>query len=774
MADDNYFMGMDGFVWWTGVVEDRNDPAKLGRVRVRCLGLHTEDKVEIPTEALPWAHVMHTIHDPSMQGMGTTPSFLVEGTWCVGFFRDAAEKQQPIVMGTLPGYSQLPDDMGDDKSPEALQQYRKDNELVGFSDPNFKYPQYPNETSGHTLGESDVNRLARGDANYAHGILEQKLAAAENFKEIETATSGNFGMPYEDSANFTRYPYNHVFESESGHIREYDDTFNEERIQEYHKTGTFYEIDSGGNKVVHIVGDNYEFIAGSDYVNVKGDVNITIEGNAEVLVKEDYNIRCKNLNIEVEEDFNTVVTGDTTQLYKSKLITTAMGAVSSVYNETFDNLIVGPVTDTYGNTIDRSVTGAVTERFGSTIDRSVLGLKTEITTAGLNLFSEAAIAIDAGTTVNINQGTKGAARLDDTVDTGDDPAGISGSDGSNKIESASTSVLIGTAAPSVDASELVVTDVTKIIDNGENVIKEEDELVDAQGPLRTDKAGTGGYAPNAEGDYPIPILLTVPDREETQALIEEKGVDSTGFSVAEEKQALKDTTDTLSEYFPELLGTEEGKKLVNTEDPQSFEIGEPLPPVTADKNATNQNQYRSYLGVPTEGKVFGDIFDEKEITDEIRQRYSNKYFPDDYRIPQLRGRPRLKIKNNAGVTMTGTKPAILEIAEKAAFDIGKQLTLNSAFRSSGSHNAAYAGTGKRPPKGSKHLIGEALDIRVREFNTTEKTALVESVIKHGALALGFYGGRFIHMDLGPKRSWSKIPNYAKAALKEGKLVPYNK
>ena len=62
MADDNYFMGMDGFVWWTGVVEDRNDPAKLGRVRVRCLGLHTEDKVNIPTEALPWAHVMHTIH----------------------------------------------------------------------------------------------------------------------------------------------------------------------------------------------------------------------------------------------------------------------------------------------------------------------------------------------------------------------------------------------------------------------------------------------------------------------------------------------------------------------------------------------------------------------------------------------------------------------------------------------------------------------------------------------------------------------------------------
>ena len=72
MASSN-FMGLDGFVWFTGVVEDRNDPAKLGRVRVRCLGFHTEDKNEIPTADLSWAHVIHPVTDPSMQGMGNTP-----------------------------------------------------------------------------------------------------------------------------------------------------------------------------------------------------------------------------------------------------------------------------------------------------------------------------------------------------------------------------------------------------------------------------------------------------------------------------------------------------------------------------------------------------------------------------------------------------------------------------------------------------------------------------------------------------------------------------
>ena len=36
------------FIWWFGVVEDRNDPLQLGRVRVRSYGYHTDDKNAIP------------------------------------------------------------------------------------------------------------------------------------------------------------------------------------------------------------------------------------------------------------------------------------------------------------------------------------------------------------------------------------------------------------------------------------------------------------------------------------------------------------------------------------------------------------------------------------------------------------------------------------------------------------------------------------------------------------------------------------------------------
>ena len=49
MVEKSHFMGQDGFVWFVGVVEDRNDPSALGRVRVRCLGYHSSSVVDLPT-----------------------------------------------------------------------------------------------------------------------------------------------------------------------------------------------------------------------------------------------------------------------------------------------------------------------------------------------------------------------------------------------------------------------------------------------------------------------------------------------------------------------------------------------------------------------------------------------------------------------------------------------------------------------------------------------------------------------------------------------------
>ena len=789
------FMGMDGFIWFTGVVEDRNDPSKLGRVRVRCVGYHTDDKERIPTADLPWAHVMHPVTDPSMNGMGNTPSFMVEGTWVVGFFMDAEDKQQPVIIGTLPG---VPID-----SPDKTK---------GFNDPTGTYPKT------NFLEESDVNRLARADKNNVHDMISKKIEFAEQFKQIETAQSGNFEMPFDNSLNNTIYPYNHVYESESGHVREFDDSYNEERISEFHKDGTFYEITAGGDKVVHVKGDNYEFVAGSNFINVKGDVNLSIDGNFETLVEGNYNIRAKNLNIEVEQDMDTTVLRDTTEQYGygpdgGIFKTTALGAVSQRYDSTFDGVYKGATTLTYGDKLESSIKGAVTERYADTVDRRIDGIQTEIYKSTVNLTStEGSININSGITFNVNAVTvdvnattssniKGTTvsingttvDVDATTYTQNSVTADIDATTSLSIDSPSLGIGEGSAvaptitspsSPDTTQSELKITEIIDV---------DEDQRVRNQSSERTDKAGTGGYNPNPEFDYPIPAVVVRASEEERKTEIEAKGIETTEKNTSQQRQAHKDViTDKVQDFYPEEKNTPSGEVQINEgNDPTSFEHDESLPPVTADKYATEQNQYRSYLGVPTAGKKFGDIFDISEVTDEIREQYSNKYFPKEilytandqevvrgvnkigqvkqegFRVVQLRGLPRLKIKLNSSVTMTGTNAKVLEIAERVAFDMGRQLTVTSAFRTP-ELNRRCGGA-----SGSKHLQGLAMDIRTMEMTNDEKVEFVRLCATYGALAFGFYN-RFIHFDIHSKRNWGSIPRRYVPILRQFQLSPYIK
>ncbi len=86
--DSQSFMGKNGFVWWYGVVEDRKDPLFLGRVKVRVIGWHTDDKTPnegIPTEDLPWADVILPITSATISGIGSSPTGMVPGTHVFGF-----------------------------------------------------------------------------------------------------------------------------------------------------------------------------------------------------------------------------------------------------------------------------------------------------------------------------------------------------------------------------------------------------------------------------------------------------------------------------------------------------------------------------------------------------------------------------------------------------------------------------------------------------------------------------------------------------------------
>ena len=300
------FMGKNGFQWFVGVVEDRQDPQTLGRLRVRCLGYHTENLDKLPTSDLPWAHVMNPITSATVSGLGQTPLGAVEGTWVVGFFQDGSDAQQPIIIGTLPG---VPSELPDIDSNK------------GFQDAvNGVYPKYT---------ETDVNRLAvNSKTSSPQGTTEDnphssltirkadrtKSIGRADFNEVQAFMSDldNQTIAGDDGTAFSEpeipydatYPYNHVYESEAGHIREMDDTPSHERIHERHASGSGYEIHPDGSKVTKVKKDNYDLITGDHFAHIKGNHSTTVDGGVRVFVNADASSDDQNYTIEVGNNAN--------------------------------------------------------------------------------------------------------------------------------------------------------------------------------------------------------------------------------------------------------------------------------------------------------------------------------------------------------------------------------------------------------------------------------------------------------------------------------------
>lgn len=324
-------MGFDGFIWFTGVVEDRRDPMKLGRMKVRIAGLHTEKKVQgkdegIPTEDLPWAHPMQSLTSAAMNGIGQTPLGPVEGTWVIGFFRDGENCQEPIVMGTIGGYPM--------EKPKP----------TGFNDPNKVYPK---ETH---LIEPDTHRRARKTFKFPPDMEEAESkptpldteGGREEDKNVVIALGG--GIMWDEPKNpfDAEYPFNHVRASESGHVEEWDDTVDHERMMRWHKSGTFEEIREEGSKVTKIIRDNYKITMGNDYVHITkstiddhgGNMYVTVDGDAHFRVAGNASYEISgNWDVEVGGNWTVDVLGNTqistvgTKLDQSNGVHTIKGSV---------------------------------------------------------------------------------------------------------------------------------------------------------------------------------------------------------------------------------------------------------------------------------------------------------------------------------------------------------------------------------------------------------------------------------------------------------------
>jgi hypothetical protein len=304
------------FRWWMGVVEDRADPDKMGRYRVRIMGYHTEDRTLLPTAELPWATPIMPITSSSNTGVCETP-YLVEGSAVIGFFTDGADEQHPVIMGSIPG----------------MPQQKIEDPNIGFSDPTGEYPRY--------LNEPDISKLARDGAAEKHESLIDKryYRVGENVPAVVTAKAPHVNSLQADKAGkdytgqtweephprfgstatgtYTEpgkpptfeegttsvYPFNQVKETESGHIFETDDTPANGRIHEYHNAGTFREIQADGTRVTKVVGEDYEIVLQGKNVFIEGGCNVSVIGDCKLRVDGDY-------YQEVNGDYFLSVTGD--------------------------------------------------------------------------------------------------------------------------------------------------------------------------------------------------------------------------------------------------------------------------------------------------------------------------------------------------------------------------------------------------------------------------------------------------------------------------------
>lgn len=229
--------------WFTGQVVNINDPIQLGRIKVRIYGIHSESTVDIPDTDLPWAQTTTPLTEGGTSELGN-PLGIQVGALVFGLFMDGQNSQMPLVLGSMPKYE------GPDRDAKS------------------------------------VNRLARGTQTYPY---------------TPDTTIGEPDDPYA-----AVYPNNLVYETSAGHVKEYDNTPDAERIRELHKSGTFYQVGPDGDLVTHIVRDRYTVIASDDAIHVKGNVNIFIDNNANITVGGNVLVTAADGTVTVDTPLSTL------------------------------------------------------------------------------------------------------------------------------------------------------------------------------------------------------------------------------------------------------------------------------------------------------------------------------------------------------------------------------------------------------------------------------------------------------------------------------------
>lgn len=334
------------FHWWEGVVEDNLDPTGAGRCKVRVVGHNTPLKQEVSSVELPWAYPVMPLNNPHGKVVALKP-----GTRVMGFFRDGSSGQDLVMMGTInTGYGGA---TGFDEEQEPVDAVNLSEPVprigdIGFVDdregaggPIENQPQKTLVTveDGKFVHEniSDYGPLVVNEINtprLARGITQETITDAHTQALTSVLKTDATEIPEPANPYAAKYPFNAVEESDSGHLKEVDDTPGAERIKETHRTGTFYEIHPDGSKVTKVVKDDFSVTIGDKGVKVEGICAVHVVGQADFYCESDIKIKtdmnatvdvAENATVNVDNDMYAVVKNDMSARVKRDALIAAEG-----------------------------------------------------------------------------------------------------------------------------------------------------------------------------------------------------------------------------------------------------------------------------------------------------------------------------------------------------------------------------------------------------------------------------------------------------------------
>ena len=181
--------------------------------------------------------------------------------------------------------------LGQNPSPEV--ENTEGVPIDGFQDPTGEYPKRE-----YHYGSS-INRSARGLKVENLYLGGGSIGTSLNLEDQEPS----------------RFPFNQVKETASGHIISYDDTPGGERILIKHRKGAGVEVRADGSVVISALNNKVEVTGGDQTVIVEGNGKLVYNGDLTLEVTGDYNVN-------VGGDYNVNVQGDTNETVRKSKETT--------------------------------------------------------------------------------------------------------------------------------------------------------------------------------------------------------------------------------------------------------------------------------------------------------------------------------------------------------------------------------------------------------------------------------------------------------------------